>query len=157
MTDPSPHLLVAAYDEEATAEAVLNQLKGEDHDLLAGIQGVVVLHKDAKGQVHSKDVGLTPGKGAAGGALLGAIVGVLTGGAGVVLGAAGALAGAALGKRKRDQRFAPGRVNQIAAALDPSTSAILAIVDLPTASALLGELERSGADILTTAIDDGVD
>jgi len=45
----------------------------------------VTLRKDERAPIHFKDVGLTPAKGAAGGVVLGAMVGILTGGPGRVL------------------------------------------------------------------------
>jgi uncharacterized membrane protein len=105
MTEVPIQLLVAAFDDEESAEGVLRELKAAKKEKLIGIQGAVVLRKDLSGKVHTKDVGLTPGKGAAGGVALGAVVGILTGGTGLVLGALSGIVGGIVGKRKRDSRF----------------------------------------------------
>lgn len=52
------------------------------------MQAAVVMRKDAENQVHYKDVGMKPAKGALAGTAIGAIIGIATGGASLVLGAA---------------------------------------------------------------------
>jgi uncharacterized membrane protein len=110
MNEASMHLLIAAFDEESSAEQELNSLKASGEEKLAGIQAAIAIRKDEGGQLHFKDVGLTPGKGALGGVALGAVVGILTGGTGLALGALGALVGGVVGRRKRDSRFSADRV-----------------------------------------------
>jgi hypothetical protein len=105
------HLIVAAFDGETAAEEALKTLKESREEKLVGIQAAITMHKDEKEQIHFKDVGLSPGKGALGGVVLGAAVGILTGGTGLALGAVGALVGGLVGKRKRlpDRTPKPGR------------------------------------------------
>jgi hypothetical protein len=71
-----------------------------------------------------QDVGLTQGKGAAGGILLGGVVGLLTGGTGLAL--AGLLGGTAV-KEKRADTLARERLSQVAVSLEPESSAIIAV------------------------------
>jgi uncharacterized membrane protein len=145
-------LLVAAFHEEGRAEQTLETLKESREEKLVGIHAAVAMRKDEKDQIHFKDVGLTPAKGAVGGVVLGAVVGVLTGGTGIALGALGALVGGLVGRKKRDSRFSTGRLNQVAAALAPGSSAIVIVMDPGWVVVLEKELEALGADVLTAAI-----
>ncbi len=116
MSDIPVQLIVAMFDDEQGAEAGLTALKQTDKEKTVGLQGAILIAKDATGQkMHYKDVGLTPGKGALGGVLLGAAVGILTGGTGLVLGAAGALLGGLVGRKKQEKRFSADQLNQVAA------------------------------------------
>jgi len=146
------HLLIAAFDEESSAEQELNTLKASGEEKLTGIQAAVAMRKDEGGQLHFKDVGLTPGKGALGGVALGAVVGILTGGTGLALGALGALIGGVVGRKKRDSRFSADRLNQVAASLEPGSSAIVIVAEPGRHGALTEELELLGGDVLTVDI-----
>jgi uncharacterized membrane protein len=151
------HLIVAVFDSETGAEAAFKTMKESRDEELVGIQAAVALHKDQQDQIHFKDVGLTPAKGAAGGVVLGAVVGIMTGGTGLALGALGALIGGLMGKRKRDSRFSADRINQVSAALAPGSSAIVMVMEPGWVVVVQEELARLGADILTADIPADVD
>jgi uncharacterized membrane protein len=146
------HLVIAAFDEETSAEEALKTLKESRDEKLIGVQAAVALCKDREGQIHFKDVGLTPAKGAAGGVVLGAVVGILTGGTGLALGALGALVGGLVGRKKRDSRFPADRVNQIAASLAPGSSAVVIVMESGWAVVLEEQLALLGGDVLTAEI-----
>jgi uncharacterized membrane protein len=146
------HLIIAAFDAETGAEEALQDLKQSQQGDLIGIQAAVSLHKDEAGQIHFKDVGLTPAKGAAGSVVLGAVVGILTGGTGIALGALGALVGGLVGRKKRDSRFSAERVNQIAASLAPGSSAAVIVMDPGWAVVLEERLGLLGAEVVTADI-----
>jgi uncharacterized membrane protein len=111
-----------------------------------------VVRRDAKGKLHIKEVGeLSPGKGMAGGAVLGAALGVLTGGATLVLGALGGVVGRIIAKR-RDVGFPNQRLEQIGEALQPETSAIVAVIEHTWVTQLEDALAEEGADVMTAAI-----
>ena len=152
MSDVSLQLLVAAFDGETAAEEALKTLKASQDEKLVGVQAAVAMHKDQEGQIHFKDVGLTPGKGAVGGVALGVVVGVLTGGTGLALGALGALVGGLVGKKKRDSRFSADRINQVAASLAPGSSAVVVAMEPGWVVVLEKELELLGADVLKVEI-----
>lgn len=97
-------------------------------------------------------MGLTPAKGAAGGVVLGAVVGILTGGTGLALGALGALVGGLMGRKKRDSRFSADRINQIAASLAPGSSAVVIVMESGWVAVLEEELALLGGDVLTAEI-----
>jgi uncharacterized membrane protein len=152
MSETTMHLIVAAFDTGTGAEEAFKTLKESRDEDLIGIQAAVALYKDQQGQIHFQDVGLTPAKGAAGGVVLGAVVGVLTGGTGLALGAIGALIGGLVGKKKRDSRFSANRINQVAASLAPGSSAVVIVMDPGWVVVLEEDLTRLGADVLTASI-----
>ena len=152
MSDTPVQLIIAAFTTPTAAEEVLEQLKSAKKDKLIGIQAARVLVKDEKGKVSSKDVGLTTGKGALAGGVVGAVVGIATGGIGLALGAAGALVGGLVGKSKKEGRFDSYRIEQIADALTPNSSAIIAVIEHKWVADLEAELEEAGADVMTAAI-----
>ena len=146
------HLIIAAFDGETGAEEALKVLKASREEKLVGVQAAVAMHKDERAQIHFKDVGLSPAKGAVAGVALGAAVGILTGGTGLALGAVGALVGGIVGKKKRESGFPTERLNQVAAALAPGSSAILMVMEPGWVVVLEEELELLGADLLTLDI-----
>lgn len=152
MTEAPIELIIAAFTTQNGADEVLDELKTAKKEKLIGIQAATVLRKDENGKIHTKDAGLTAGKGAVAGGVIGAVVGVLTGGVGLALGAAGALVGGLLGKRKQDDRFDVDRINQIAASLTPNSSAIIAVIEHKWVAELEAELQEAGADVMTAAI-----
>jgi uncharacterized membrane protein len=146
------HLIVAAFEGQARAEEALKAMKESRDAKLIGVQAAVALRKDEAGQIHFKDVGLTPAKGAASGVVLGAVVGILTGGTGLALGALGALVGGLVGRKKRDSRFSTDRINQLAASLAPGSSAVVIVLESGWVSVLEEKLTLLGADVLTAAV-----
>jgi uncharacterized membrane protein len=158
MSEKAPlHLIAAAFDDPSRAEEALKTLQESRDEKLIGVQAAVALHKDETGQIHFKDVGLTPAKGAAGGVVLGAVVGILTGGTGLALGALGALVGGLVGRKKRDSRFSADRVNQLAASLAPNSSAVLIVMERGWVKVVEEELALLGGDVLTADIPADVD
>lgn len=149
MSEKAPmHLIVAAFDDPSRAEEALKTLKESRDEKLIGIQAAVALHKDEAGQIHFKDVGLTPAKGVAGGVLLGAVVGVLTGGTGLALGALGALVGGLVGRKKQESRFSADRINQLAASLAPGSSAAVIVMEPGWVPVVEEKLTLLGGDVM---------
>jgi len=152
MSESTIPVLIAAFDDELAAEEALKTLAESRDEELIGIQAAVAMRKDDKGQIHFKDVGMTPGKGVVAGVVLGAVVGVLTGGAGLALGTLGALVGGIVGKKKQESRFSNDRLNQVAASLAPGSSAVVIVMEPGWVVVLEKELEALGADVLTSNI-----
>jgi uncharacterized membrane protein len=151
------HLIIAAFEAEMDAEKALRSLNESQDEELIGIQAAVAMHKDEEGQIHFKDVGLTPAKGAVGGVVLGAVVGILTGGTGLALGALGALVGGLVGRKKQDSRFSADRVNQLAASLAPGSSAAVIVMDPGWGAVVEEKLALLGGDVLTADLPADVD
>lgn len=153
MSDELPKLIIAAFSNETGAEEALRQIKESKKVKSIGIQAAIAMHKDASGKkMYYKEMGLTPAKGALGGVILGATLGILSGGIGVILGGAGALLGGLMGRKKQESRFSADRINQVAASLAPGSSAVVAVVDSTLVAEFEMELGDLGADLLTVDI-----
>ena len=152
MDEKTVQFVIAIFDGEAGAEEMLSRLKAEKKDALKDVQAAVAMRKDAESHIHYKDVGMTPAKGALAGIVMGAIVGIATGGTGLVLGAVGALLGGVVGKRKREDHVAAEKVNQMVASIPPGSSALLTIVEAKTAAGFEGLLQTSGAQTFVAEI-----
>ena len=152
MDENAVQFVIAIFESETGAEETLSRLKSEKKEALNGVQAAVVMRKDAGNQVHYKDVGMTPAKGALAGTAIGAIIGITTGGAGLVLGAAGALLGGLVGKRKREGHVAAKKVNQVVASIPAESSALLAIVETDAADHFEELLQANAAQTFTAQI-----
>ena len=153
MTQDTIHVIIAVFATHRGAELARQALKASRDEELVGIRASIAVHKDEAGEIHYKDTGLTAGKGAIEGAVLGAAAGILTGGATVALGAAGALVGGLVGKKKQEESVADGRLNQLAAALVPGTSALAVVMDPGWATVVEKELQQGmGARLFTADV-----
>ena len=150
--EASLHFIIAVFDKEAGAEEALKALKASREGKLVGVQAAVAMHKDEGAQIHFKDVGLSPAKGAVAGVALGAVIGILTGGTGLALGAVGALVGGIAGKRKQKGGLPAERLTQLAATLAPGSSSPLIVMEPGWVVVLEEELELLGAKLLTLEI-----
>ena len=153
MNEENLKLFIALFQDEKGAEAAVDTLKSvpkEEH----GIQAMVAIMKDQKNAFHYRDVGMTPAKGALGGVILGVALGVLSGGATVMLGTLGAIFGGLLGERKRSGEFSSIRMNEVLASLDSGTSALVAVVDKERIQALEEHFDQFNAEIFMTEITD---
>jgi uncharacterized membrane protein len=134
MDEKAVRFVIAMFDSETGAEETLSNLKTENKEALKAVQGAVAMRKDSESHIHYTDVGMTPSKGALAGVAIGAILGIATGGAGLVLGAAGALLGGVTGNRRRESQVAAEKINQVVASIPPGTSALLTIIDAGAAA-----------------------
>jgi uncharacterized membrane protein len=148
-------LIVASFGTQSGAEAARKALKASRDAKMIGIRGSAAVQKDGKGQIHFKDVGMTPGKGAAEGAVLGAVAGLLTGGTAIALGAAGAVVGGLVGKKRQGARMADQRLSQLAGTLVPESSALV-VMEPGWGVVVAEELQRMGADVFSADIPAGV-
>jgi uncharacterized membrane protein len=118
---------------------------------VVGIQNAAVLRRDEKNKLHIKETGdWGGGKGAAAGAVLGGFVGLLAGPVGW-LGLTGAVIGG-LAAKLRDSGFSDARLKQLGDALQPGTSAIVAVVEHTWVADLEKQMQEAGADVMTEQI-----
>ena len=150
------HIVIGLYNGEHDAEAALERLKPEYKDRREHIRAALALRHGADDLFHYTYAGLSPGKAARRGLVLGAVVGVLTGGIGLALGAVGAAAGALVGESRQAHAMAPDRVNQVAASLAPGSSAIVAVVGDEILPGLQERLAQLGADVVTVAVSEDI-
>ena len=156
MNTTANQLLIAVYHEKDQADDALKMLMQSKKDKLVGVQAAAVVRRDAENKLHVREVGeLTPRKGLVGGAIMGAMLGLLTGGTGIVLGAAGALIGRVVGKR-RDTGFANPRLEQLGESLKPGSSAFLAVIGDQHLDSWREAFRGMDTDLVTAAIADDV-
>lgn len=146
MSEKPVQFVIAVFDSEEGAEKALSRWKAERKEKLQGVQAAVAMRKDAQGRIHYKDVGMTPARGAVAGIVIGAVVGIATGGTGLVLGALGSLLGGVVGKRKREGQIAAEQVNQVVASLPTGSSALLTVVEKNAATEFEELLQAEGID-----------
>ena len=144
MSEKAPmHLIVAVFGTQTGAEAARKTLRTSRDEKLIGICASIAVQKDEKGQVHFKDTGMSAGKGAVGGSILGAAVGVLTGGQ--------------VGKRKQAGCVEDQRLNQLTASLVPGSSALIVVMEPGWGVVVEQEFHGMGADLFTADIPASMD
>ncbi|KAF5433076.1 putative membrane protein [Candidatus Methanophagaceae archaeon] len=150
-------LIVAAFQDEDGAERALNELKAAKKDNLIKIENAAIIRKDMKGKLHIKEAAerKEAGKGVGVGLVVGAALGVLTGGATLVLAAGGAVVGG-LAAKLHDTGFDDKRLETMGRSLKPGTSAIVALIEHKWVGELAQALSEAGADMLTQAISDDI-
>jgi uncharacterized membrane protein len=151
MSEVPVQVVVAAFQEEKSADQALYELKQAKWAGLIGIQNAAVLRRDQKNKLHIKETGdWGGGKGAAAGAVLGGFVGLLAGPVGW-LGLTGAVIGG-LAAKLRDSGFSDARLKKLGAALQPGTSAIVAVIEHKWVDELEKQMQEAGADVMTERV-----
>jgi uncharacterized membrane protein len=154
MADNSIQLVVAAFQDEAGADAALAALKQAKKENLISVKDAAVLRKDASGKLHVKEINdMTGTKGAGIGVITGAALGILTGGATLALAGVGAIAGG-LAAKLRDSGFKDERLKKLGEGLKPGSSAIVTLTgNKDLAGEAQKELRKAGAsDVLVEEI-----
>jgi diacylglycerol kinase (ATP) len=151
--EPSLLTLIVFNDPDGATNA-LEKLQKEKKSL--GLKSAVIVQKDRAGKLSVKDIGLTPGKGAAAGVVLGAALGVLSGGAILAAGAVVGMLGGLTGRRSRQKRLAPDLTRPLSEALNPGCSAILAASDQELPEDLADEFNELGAELVMVTLTDEV-
>ena len=158
MSETTPvELIVAAFQDETSADEALKELKQAKKEHVIAIQDAAVLRMDQKGKVHIKEVhDVGAGKGAVAGGLLGVGLALLAGPVGIVVaGVTGALVGG-LAADKLDFGLDNERLKKLGAGLKPGTSAIVAIIEHTWVDDLEAELAEAGADVMTEALSEDI-
>lgn len=138
MSDESLSLIISIIKNKGNMDQAIQLIKSMHKDD-AQILAAIAIDKEMSGEIHYKDIGMSPAKGAFSGLVLGAVAGVLTGGIGLVLGSVGALIGGLVGSKKYQERFSEVRLHEVVAALEPGSSVIVAVVQRDR----LPELEKN--------------
>jgi YegS/Rv2252/BmrU family lipid kinase len=148
MTDNHINLALAVFDGVDTAETVTEQLPRRSRNVLS----VVVMQKDSQEQVSFKDMARTPMRGTVNGVILGGLIGLLTGGTGLVLGALGGAIGHHHSKKKQAANVMPDQLNKVAGSLGPDSSAIIAVMKNEPKAEALAIIEEGGGSIFTAVV-----
>lgn len=147
--------IVAAWPDAESAGQAMDELKQAKKDHLVGIVELATIVVDDDGKMHLTDVkDMGPGKGAVVGGVLGAGLGLVTGGVGWLLMGGGALG--ALAARARDGGLPDDRLRAIGERMTPNSSAIVAVIEHKWAADLEREVAAAGADVVTEAIGDDI-
>jgi uncharacterized membrane protein len=150
MSDEQLEVVVAVFEDEGATENALAVLKEDERNKQIEVEEVATIWKDVEGRLHLKETAdRSTGEGIWAGALVGGVVGLLAGPAGVVVGSgAGALVGglAASG----DAGIRDDDLERLGEGLEPASSAIVVVVEKPWVAAVERALADS-ADEVTTA------
>ena len=143
--DKPVRLLVAVYDGEDKAAAIMKQL-GDAESI--GVEHLAIVSRDEKNKLHVKEPDdMGGGKGAAIGGAIGAALGILTGPGVVATTALGAFAGGLYAKFL-DTGISNANLKDLARAMEPGMSAVVAVVDLDSRDAAKEVMEASGAVVM---------
>jgi uncharacterized membrane protein len=146
-------LLVAAWPDATAAGTALDELRAAKKEHLIGIVQAATVVVDADGKLRitdTKDMG--PGKGALVGGVLGAALGLITGGVGWLLLGGGAIG--ALAAKARDGGLSDDRLRELGERMTPNSSAIVAVVELTWVADVEREFASAGADVVRESVEE---
>ena len=149
MSDAPVQLIVAAFNDEDAAKQAWKTLKNARWSGIIGVDNMARIRRDEKNKIHIKEQGDPGGgKGAAVGAVVGGVIGSIAGplGAMVVGSATGAVVGGITAK-VFDSGIPDDRLKEIGEALQPGTSAIVAVIEHKWVAELEKELEDEATDV----------
>lgn len=146
-------VVVAAYPDGESGDQALKTMKEAKELEYIYFEDAAVIRQDADGDVHYEETDdMSTGKGSGIGALIGGVIGILGGPAGVVLGAgAGAIVGGAAAHG--DAGFKDESLEQLGVALKPGSSALAVLADEKQLKSLREQV--SDADIRTAVAELG--
>lgn len=150
MSDKPLYLAIAVFYTLDGARLAVQQL--QDEKKLTGQDVAVVVEKGHDGRMVTQDVGLSPRKGTATGLILGATLGVLTGGAALALGAAGGLIGRHMVNRKRQNQLTPDLFAQLNERMAAGTSLVLVVREEEMAAETEETLQYLSGELFTAVI-----
>jgi len=151
MSDVPIQVIVAAFNDEKSADAALQDLKQATKEGLIGIQNAAILRRDEQGKLHIKETAdMKGGKGAVVGGVIGAVAGLIAGPF-VLVTAAGAIIGG-LAAKLRDSGFPDARLREIGQGLTPGSSAIIAVIEHRWVAEVQRMMAEAGAQVMTEAL-----
>jgi uncharacterized membrane protein len=155
MGDAPIQVIVAAFEDEQSADGALTKLRQAEKEKLISIKDAAVLRRDEHAKLHVKETGeMTGTRGAVYGGVAGAVIGVIAGPVGWA-----ALGGAAIGglvAKLRDSGFKNERLEQWGANLTPGSSAIVAVIEHRWVQEVEKMLRESAKDVLSLAVADEI-
>ena len=151
-------LVVVGFDNENTADQVLNKLAALQKEYLIDFADACVVVRDASAKIHLKQAINLVGTGAASGGAWGAMWGMLVGLlflnplAGLLTGGAlGAGAGALSGKLA-DYGINDDFIRSLGQTIQPGTSALFVLVRRASPDKILPELQQFKGTVLKTSL-----
>jgi uncharacterized membrane protein len=150
-TDVPVELVVAAWPDAESAGEAMQELREAKKEHLIGIRdaATIVVDEDGKMRIRdTKDMG--GGKGAVIGGVLGAGLGLITGGVGWLLLGGGAVG--ALAAKARDGGLPDERLKELGARMTPNSSAIVAVIEHRWVADFERDMEAQAADVVRAAV-----
>jgi uncharacterized membrane protein len=150
MSDRPVQVIVAAFNSPEAASALMADLKQGKKAGLIGIVDAAVVVKNAKGKLKITDAKRRSRKGLVTGGVVGGVIGLIVAPPVTAIAAGGGVIGALVGKL----RSAPlkAEMKDIGAALQPNTSAIIAIIEHTWVEQLEAAMAEAGAQLIRDVI-----
>ena len=150
MSDRPIQVIVAAFNSPDGASTAMADLKQGKRDGLIGILDAAVVVKDASGKLKITDAKRRSRKGLVTGGVVGGLIGLVLAPPVTVIAAGGGAIGALVGKL----RSAPlkAEMKDLGAALQPNTSAIIAIIEHTWIEKVEAALAEAGAQLVRDVI-----
>ena len=150
MSDRPIQIIVAAFNNPDEAGAVMADLKEGKREGLIGIIDAAVVVKNAKGKLKITDAKRRSRKGLVTGGVVGGLIGLVLAPPVTAIAAGGGVIGALVGKL----RSAPlkAEMKDLGSALQPNTSAIIAVIEHTWVEKLEAALMDAGAQLVRDAI-----
>lgn len=146
------NLIVLVYPAEEKAEEVRNKLFSLQKEYLIKLGDAVIATKSSSGRVKLNQVVNTTAAGAAKGSFWGLLVGILF--LNPLLGVAVGAASGAIGGALTDVGINDAFMKELAAKLEPGSSALFLLVQEMTTDKILKEIEGYGGSVLQTSLDE---
>lgn len=146
-------MLVVVFANDVKAYEGSRELKRFDEDGTIALYASRVVTKDLGGEVTVTDTFDVPPEGAMGGTAIGSLIGLLGGPVGLAVGAAGGLAIGATTDFART-RVARDFVADVAAALGPGKTAVIAEIDEESTDRVDAGMEALGGRVFRRALSD---
>ncbi|MGF1570952.1 MAG: DUF1269 domain-containing protein [Nodosilinea sp.] len=150
MSDSPIQVIVAAFNNPDEASAVMADLKQGRKEGLIGIIDAAVVVKDGDGKLKITDAKRRTRKGLMTGGVVGGLIGLVVAPPVTAIAATGGVIGALVGRL----RSAPLKADMqdLGAALQPNTSAIIAVIEHTWVEQLEAALMDAGAQLIRDAI-----
>lgn len=150
MSDSPVQVIVAAFNSADGASVVMDDLKAGKREGLIGILDAAVVVKNAEGKLKITDAKRRSRKGLMTGGVVGGLIGLVLAPPAVAVAAGGGVIGALVGKL----RSAPlkAEMKDLGSALQPNTSAIIAVIEHTWVEKLEAALAAAGAQLIREAI-----
>ena len=150
MSDRPIQIIVAAFNDPDAAGAVMADLKEGKREGLIGIIDAAVVVKNANGKLKITDAKRRSRKGLVTGGVVGGLIGLVLAPPVTAIAAGGSVIGGLMGKL----RSAPlkAEMKDMGSALQPNTSAIIAIIEHTWVEKLEAALMDAGAQLVRDVI-----
>lgn len=142
-------IVVAAFNDEDTADQAMQALKAASKEQDFQIQDIAVVRRDENNKIHIKETGdIGGGKGAALGSLVGGVLGLVAGPLSIVTSAIGGALVGGLVAKFWDSGIKNETLQSLGNALQPGTSAIVAVLGNQKVSSLRAMLQQAGGNVM---------